>query len=202
MWFCDRTKFCYNGRETTCAKIKEAQAIALISFILNFIPSAQTIKGALVGVKAAKALGKKALKAAIKKAVQDCARDVAETLATSALRKASLYFLVNGKAIKEKYLDAFLDSDDDEGNLVSEVVFESWAMRDEIKSDIVDYMASIDPTGLADVIAAFSAESCATAELETKAAAANSAFDLLPLCLFEGNNLGDCTHSNYHQTVR
>lgn len=201
MTFCDRTTFCYNREETTCAKIKEAQALAMISFVLNFIPSAATIKAALAGVKAAKALGKAALKAAIKKAVKDCAKDVGETLLTNAMKNAARYFLVNGKALKEKYLKAILDSDDDEGNLVNEVVFESFASHGELKSDIEDTMKAIDPTGVSDVIAAFSAESCATPIASATAAASNSAFNLLPLCMFEGASVGDCTHSNYQTTV-
>jgi len=202
MEFCDRTTFCYNPHETTCAKIKESQAIAMISFVLNFIPSAGAIKSAIQGVRAAKNLGKAAVKAAMKKAVKDCAKDVRDNLLQSAIQNAGKYYAVNGKAMKAKYLEAILDSDVDEGNLVTEVVFESFAAHDELKSDIEDFAKKVDPTGISGVIDAFNAESCGNVSEPMKTVATNSAFDYLPLCMFEGASVGDCTHSNHQVTVR
>jgi len=202
MEFCDMTKFCYNPHETTCARIKENQAIALISFFLNFIPSASAIKQAIHGVRAAKNLGKAAVKAAMKKAVKDCAKDVRDNLLTSAIQNAGKYFAVNGKTIKTKYLRAILDSDVDEGNLVTEVVFESFAAHDDLKSDIEDFAKKVDPTGISSVIDAFNAKGCENVSEPMKTVASNSAFDYLPLCMFEGASVGDCTHSNHYVTVR
>lgn len=177
--------------------------MAIISFVLNFIPGASSIKTALQTVRNAKNLGKAAVKAAMKKAARQAAKDVVDDLKMSAVQNAAKYFKVNGKAIKHKYLEAILDGDEDGtegGNLVTEVVFAAFGSRHDVKKDVEDFVKKVDPTGVADLITVFNKESCDVME-PLKSVASNSAFDYLPLCLFEGGG-GDCTHSNAAVTVR
>jgi len=145
---CDGWLYC--ARDVGVCNDKAVDIVlAFASFAVGLIPTGGRAAGYII--KGVKTGTKKAIKAGVRKAINHVAKKLLKK-ARNNLRK---YIKKEGKQLAEDQMEMILMGGAEE--LAAEVVAEQ---NPSIGDQIAEVAAAIDPTGIADIVSAFSAEDC------------------------------------------
>jgi len=129
--------------------------------ISNFIPAASSVRNAAKAVKKAKDAGAGFFRQAVE-GLKKLLRDKVKEMVTKAKRNFRKWMRKDGRQLREDLMDDILYGGAEA--LTAQMVADK--MENEYKEVALDIVRAVDPTGIADAVHAFSAESCGDVRIE------------------------------------